>query len=392
MLFRFLVIASIISAASAAGKSIELPTNDITSTSRLGRSLLSKARALDGNNDFSWVAGYSLKFEKCATSQDYYGGNGNNDNNRNNYNGMYQQRLVHFKLCPSNSCSSCEGGADYVIDMNEFVDAYQESKLTAQEYNCERIRENCYCENANDDERCEYQCYVTAGVNYCFENNNNNGQQNEFNLEEALECQKMDVDKDAINYYFYQNGGQNRNYYNGQQGGEMELFVGPYCSTNGKKIFLGVFTDETCSFAAPEGIYEKLNYGQSLPYSKQSLVENNCISCAEPTEYDEQNYYDQQDADEVTDVCERLYEDAGKCETGMNIYNPNTYACNFIQTLKASGGLNSVSVYAVAHPSKVLAGVFAATTVIFAGTACYLHSKVQRSKVNLSEQGNGQLA
>ena len=36
--------------------------------------------------------------------------------------------------------------------MNEYVNAYMESKLEAQEYNCERVRENCYCEDANDDQ------------------------------------------------------------------------------------------------------------------------------------------------------------------------------------------------------------------------------------------------
>jgi hypothetical protein len=31
---------------------------------------------------------------------------------------MYEQRLVHFKLCPSSSCSSgCSKGGDYVIDL-----------------------------------------------------------------------------------------------------------------------------------------------------------------------------------------------------------------------------------------------------------------------------------
>jgi hypothetical protein len=30
---------------------------------------------------------------------------------------MYEQCLVHFKLCPSNCCSSCDKGGDYVIDL-----------------------------------------------------------------------------------------------------------------------------------------------------------------------------------------------------------------------------------------------------------------------------------
>jgi len=66
---------------------------------------------------------------------------------------VYEQRLVHFKLCPTDYCASgCSGGADYVIDMNEFVQAYMEYKVEAQEAECESVANNCYCENANNDE------------------------------------------------------------------------------------------------------------------------------------------------------------------------------------------------------------------------------------------------
>ena len=156
---------------AAAGKPVEIPTNEIAASSQLGGRILSAARRLNNNNNnnnFSWISGYSIKFEKCATSDEYYGGyfgnnnNNKNNNNRQNFNGLYKQRLVHFKLCPTGSCSSsssssCANGADYVVDMNVFVDAYIDSKLTAQEYNCEQVRENCYCDNANDDATCEYQ-------------------------------------------------------------------------------------------------------------------------------------------------------------------------------------------------------------------------------------------
>jgi hypothetical protein len=127
MFFRFLAVLATITAAAAAPEELSVDS-EIDATSPIGRSLLSKARALENADaDFTWVSGYSIKFVKCATSQDYYagqyfgGGNGNNNNknneNRNRYGGMYEQRLVHFKLCPSSSCSSCEGGGDYVIDL-----------------------------------------------------------------------------------------------------------------------------------------------------------------------------------------------------------------------------------------------------------------------------------
>jgi len=66
----------------------------IRANSRVGKNLITNARRLDGgNDDMSWAANYSLKFEKCATSTDYYGGyfggNDNNDNNNNNDNQRY---------------------------------------------------------------------------------------------------------------------------------------------------------------------------------------------------------------------------------------------------------------------------------------------------------------
>ena len=284
--------------------------------------------------------------------------------------------------------------------------------MEAQEYNCERVRENCYCEDANDDEACEAACYAQAGLDYCGEQqqqqnnqNNQNGQQQQqqFDLQEAMECRRLEVDDEAMQYYLYQNGGNNQmnnmQYY--QQGGQqqnngqnrMELFVGPYCSSNGKSIHLGVFMDETCSYDAPKGIYSKIT-GQDLPYSSESLIESTCVSCKEPQEYDENNQGDQQDADEVLEVCERLYEQSGKCEANLAAVNqaygvyPNTYGCDFIKGLTVSGKsrISFNQVKASVTP-KALAGVFAATTVIFGATAFYLGKKLQRSNVNLASEG-----
>lgn len=51
-------------------------TPDVSAGSKMGSRLLSKARRLEGNNDgdITWIAEYSLKFQKCATSKDYYDG------------------------------------------------------------------------------------------------------------------------------------------------------------------------------------------------------------------------------------------------------------------------------------------------------------------------------
>lgn len=413
-----LVIASLLAGFTAATSS------SIRAESKVGKNLLSKARRLDGgNDDMSWATKYSLQFQKCATSTDYYGGyfggnqDNNNDNNqRYNYNGVYEQRLVHFKLCPTDSCESgCSEGGDYVIDMNVFVQAYMEYKVEAQEAECEYVAENCYCENANDDEACEAQCYKDAGIySQCVDqdNQNNNGQQgDDFQVEEALECARLDVDEDAANYYAYQNGGNNYNgNYNGNNNNqqEMEFFVGPYCSANGQSILLGMFMDEVCSYPAPEGTYENFNYGNALPYSSESIVSNECISCKQVDNDNNnnnnnnngndqyQNYNQNQEEAEVLEVCERLYEDAGKCESNLNIYGmyPTTLACDFISGLKASGKTRIFSSLAEAKASvtpSVLAGLFAASTVLLAGVAYHFHTKLQRQSIGLV-QGQGNMA
>lgn len=117
------------------------------------------------------------------------------------------------------------------------------------------------------------------------------GQQGEeFDLQEAMECRRLDVDEEAAQYYAYQNNMNNGNWNNQQNGQQqMEFFVGPYCSSDGMSILLGVFMDEVCSFEAPSGVYERFNYGQSLPYSSESLISNECISCMEVKEDENQN-------------------------------------------------------------------------------------------------------
>ena len=160
-----LSIATLLVGATAVSAS-----DSIRANSKMGRSLMSKARHVGGSRQLeqgddgtSWVANYSLRFEKCATTTDYYGGyfggddnQGGNDNNNNNRYNLYEQRLVHFKLCPSDTCGKgCSGGGDYVVDMNEFVMSYIEYKEELKEAQCETAIGNCQqydCNNANDDE------------------------------------------------------------------------------------------------------------------------------------------------------------------------------------------------------------------------------------------------
>ncbi|KAL7553238.1 hypothetical protein ACHAWF_016499 [Thalassiosira exigua] len=418
------LLVATLAAGTAAASSID-------ADSKVGKHLLSRARRLDGegNNDMSWASGYSLRFEKCATSSEYfdlayYGGNGgnnnqNNDNNDNRngyYGGMYEQRLVHFKLCPRDTCGSgCSGGGDYVIDLNEFVESYVQAKQEAQEAECQSASNDCYCQNANDDQACEAQCWMSAGIydqcnamnNNGNNNNNNNGQQ-QFALEDAAQCQKLEMQQNnnnGQNNENYYNGQNYGNYYNGQNNGQqnVEFFVGPYCSSNGKSILLGVFMDEMCSFSAPEGVYENSHYGQALPYSSKSIVSKDCISCEKQDENANQNNNNNNNNNqnynynnnqyqyqgEVTETCQNLYQASGKCESGMDGYGRyrNSMACDFIKSLK--GGVKQRIVNAAAEmghnvTANVLAVIFGITTLAFGAVAYHLHDRVRRRNLGLA--------
>jgi hypothetical protein len=133
---------------------------------------------------------------------------------------------------------------------NEFVEAVVESKLSAQEYNCEKQKERCQysCQNANDDEACEYECFANSSLSYCdneAQQNRNGNWWQQFDLQDAANCNRLDIDKDTLQYYMYNNGGNNQYQYYGK---EMGLYVGPYCSTNGKKIMLGESAYNLCYF------------------------------------------------------------------------------------------------------------------------------------------------
>jgi hypothetical protein len=133
------------------------------------------------------MAGYSIKYIGCTSLLQVSEEGGNAEEGESN---LYTMNLVKFALCPSNgSCRSCgKGHAQYVVNMNDFIDAYTESKMNAQEQACENIRENCYCDDDNnDDEACENQCYQNAGMSVCIEYEGDE----EFEIQEYLECGGM---------------------------------------------------------------------------------------------------------------------------------------------------------------------------------------------------------
>lgn len=140
----------------------------IGADSTMGLSILSKARRVEDNDeeDFTWIAGYSLKFQGCHHVTQWNEEGGGDDDVR-----LATKRLVRFRLCPADYCTAesaagCNSGyGDYIIDMNTFIDAYMENKNEVEQYTCEYTSEYvCDCEDSDDkgDDFDREQCSTIA--------------------------------------------------------------------------------------------------------------------------------------------------------------------------------------------------------------------------------------
>lgn len=350
-------------APAAATRTFMRPGSNLSANSALGSRLLSKARRLDQDEyDFTWAADYSIVFHSCHDTLEFRADAGGQSND-NSGNPTETNRMVLFKLCPSDKCGAgCKGG-EYLVEMREFVESYMESKEGEQEYACEQVKDNCSCEDddsVNDDDVCLAQCYAAAGLDGCEEDQNNGDDDWDFELERYLECEAINEDDD----------------------GSSSLYVGAYCSSNGKNIYLGSFADRQCTQKVAKGTFESF-MGREMPYASESLIGNDCISCTSS-----QNDGDD-DGVQVNEFCEDIYERSAKCEKHLNIDNKVTGGCDYIHNiLPKMEALASGS----AQTSTVLAWLFGLTTLAASGAAFFFYTQSQRGNVQLSSQGDGNLA
>jgi hypothetical protein len=329
---------------------------EISVESDLGQHLLANARRVqegennnnnNNNNEaitFEWVAGYSVKFQGCHVVKQW----NDNANNENDVR-ISSQGLVRFRLCPSSQCSATKasgcskGYGDYVIGMSEFLSSFYEAKSREIEYDCQYYLQNkCSCQDTDDKDDgfnadyCEYDCFNNSGMTECVDRNpyqdDGQNQNQQFNLENYMQCTAV-----RLNNNNNGGGGQRVLEQNGAS-----YYVGPYCSEKGGSIYLGLFTDDSCTNAATDTTFQTL-VGFELPYSTSSIVGADCVSCLE-REYNQQDDQNNQadandaaDIDAVSESCETLYQNAGKCENSLAsgvVDDPNTSACTYMEGIR----------------------------------------------------------
>jgi hypothetical protein len=266
------------------------------------------------------LSSFSLKFEKCQSIKSF------NDDyaSQNGYDTVLsKQQFVVFSLCPSDICiaessstrnnnnyiyksrqSMCSKGihGEYVTELETYLSATVAYQQTVFASLCENCNEYC---DGNTCSGCGKTCYEYSTLS-------SNGY---VDASQYTTCTK-------INYQQNNNGeGQNNN--------NNYVYVGPSCSSDGKSIVIGVFSDQYCS----QGI-DDLNIESVLGYHLYYRILNmaiasedgndSCLTCLEDSSY--YNSKDQEDADQVNEMCEEIYNKAAKCETPHGLENGLIYA------------------------------------------------------------------
>lgn len=339
------------------------------SSSKAGERLLSKSRRLgnDDGYDYTWMTGYSIQFDSCHTYHQF------DDAGRDQEDGQGSpfrpQLMTKFKLCSTSECSSSSSckGPEYITRMQDFFESYEQAKETEKEYLCEKIEENCACDDDNvDDEACLSNCYDESGID-CGQNDDGNNDQDN-NIQELIECRQINEGND--------DGNQKQAYY-----------VGGYCGDGGKSAYLSVFSDSSCEEKADSQIFYNLN-GYALPYTSSSMVDSSCVGCGLDNGNDDA--YNM----EVSESCTEMYERAGKCEDGFSdvIDYPNYGACEFMNDiLPALEKLESHNYRVGGGASVAWAWVFGLCTIGLVGYVYMLTDGkfVKEDKVALSSSGGG---
>lgn len=286
------------------------------------KKLLANSRRLEDEEEeeeeeeeYAFLQNYQIKFVKCLAGEESY-----------NREGEKEYNSVIYRLCPvEDECSEeealgCSAGyGDYVTSLSTYLDA------------------------SIDDDRRRRKL-----------------EQDEFRLEEYIECREYDFDED-------EDEEDRRRKLDEEYG----YFVGPACTEDGSDVRLALFDSNKCKTESED--WESISNGAELPYAEGGVVSPYC----------EAIYGKNEDGEyEMNDEYMEMYENSKGCETNMEYYDENNgkdeSQCEFIEEfVKVSSGNGAAG--------KVILWIIVILIVI---GGIYFYMQYQEKKKNADKKEN----
>ena len=415
----FVALAFVVAAASANPFAPKVESKNAAANAKYVNQLVraavptknSQLRRLEEAYEID-ITSYSVKFEQCQFVKSYNSELAESDESDTV---LATKRFVIFRLCPSGDCSTCNTNyGEYLVDLDSYLGYTVEYFQAYQESMCNQCQETCY-QAANEEEA------AADGE----DGGRDLGQNKFYNIAVDCttcldECDKIE-NMEANGYIDATEFLQCAMIYDPEDDNKEALYAGPICASSGTKIKIGVFKDADCMFIdATKEVDDYLvsNDGVSMHLSHallKSTYTDTCIACKEEVEQNENAEGDaNEDADEVTELCEQLYDSAAKCEqqhgftNGYGSYSgyenqlaQETVVCDFMASLKAgtydeegeiivtgSSSHSRRSGKATTGGQKFALTFFILGTVGLAVYAAMLHGKlVKGGKADLSSSG-----
>eukprot|EP00586_Coscinodiscus_wailesii_P000010 CAMPEP_0172477234 /NCGR_PEP_ID=MMETSP1066-20121228/170_1 /TAXON_ID=671091 /ORGANISM="Coscinodiscus wailesii, Strain CCMP2513" /LENGTH=426 /DNA_ID=CAMNT_0013235527 /DNA_START=72 /DNA_END=1352 /DNA_ORIENTATION=- len=383
--------------------------------------VMSNARRLDEDNEVDIdLSAYSIKFVKCQFIKSY-----DDELAEEGADSVLKtNRFIIFRLCPSSSCAYNYG--EYMVPMDDYLEAAVEYQAEQQEEMCNYCAEVCVNDDAaaegddaaeeeeedededgdeDGDERRKLRsirrklaqnvdCSSCGDECEKIENMEDNGYVEASNF---IQCQQIGADDDGTEYY-----------------------AGAMCASSGEKIKIGVFMDEDCS-QLDSSLSAETYIGAQLSHALLKTVyeSDTLVPCVKPNwdvpaDDDAANGDDAAEEEvEENEMCVNLYEPASKCETkhgfqsGLsdnadyyNQYAQEELVCALMDTV-SNGAYDETGEIVLKSKSTNIEGATEATggqkfalTVFILGTvglavfAAQLHSKLMKGGTDgLSNQG-----
>lgn len=292
------------------------PTDPAFSSSSSSSGRTSRALEDGANAQFDYdLSGYSVRFGKCQHVKTFSDDMAQDEDTTTV---LALKNFVLFRMCPSDQCSSCDQNyGEYVVEIDQYLENMAEFHRERFERRCENCENGCV--DASDDDNGANGGDDDDGVtcDFCddcdvYENMDEYGY---VDATEFVECQRLEAAENDDD--------------DGDEGDdaqeEMELYVGPRCSSDGSKIILDIFTDENCGerYDGDEELDLETLMGTKISErflkDSYSSVGDDCVSCKEGDYFDDDK--DKQDGDEVFEMCENIYDMSAKCETKHGFIN-----------------------------------------------------------------------